>query len=156
MRNRLIRLMTMKYLILVALFITIGCAPKKPEQKIFYRAMDEKNIALLTFDEVGKDYFIGSYEVRFLKGGIKERGTVRGTITGDTLFDGRLDYISYGGSRNIKPFVLLRKDDTLKMGSGLIYRYLGIPYFSPESIEFKDDDFQFLPIDATVAKEITE
>ncbi len=76
----------------------------------------------------------------------KDSGTVRGKYIGDTLI-GDFVYKSYGGGIKREPFVLLKDKEKLKLGSGLISTYMTIPFYVKGTLEFKDSDFLFEPIE---------
>lgn len=133
----------MKYLVALMLwYFLIGCKSDESEQR-FYSAVSKESKAVLAI-KFDNGQFHGQYKVQYADN-IIDSGEVRGIVIGDTL-RGRFNYISYGGSKEVKPFLLLRRGDTLKLGSGATYTYMKIPYYTPESIEFKNSSFQFLPI----------
>lgn len=142
----------MKHLLIIAvLFLLAGCKSDTSKQQKFFKATDRERSSLLVLS-VKNNQFYGQYKVQYAEG-IIDSGKVRGLVSGDTL-KGLFTYISYGGSQAVKPFLLLKRGDTLKLGSGSIYTYLKIPYYIPKSIQFKEDDFQFLPIDEAVFKRL--
>ncbi|MGA9637200.1 hypothetical protein [Flavobacterium sp.] len=106
-------------------------------------------VSFLSLNEK-ENRFYGEFEIRH-QGNAKEYGKIQGEKIGDTL-KGRLDYISYGGSRKITPFLLLKKDKYFKLGTGLTATFMGIPYYIPETIQFKDSSFQFKPINISMAR----
>lgn len=106
-------------------------------------------VSFLSLNEK-ENRFYGEYEIRH-QGNAKEYGKVKGEKIGDTL-KGRLDYISYGGSRKIVPFLLLKKGNHFKLATGLTATFMGIPYYIPETIQFNDSSFQFKPITSRVAR----
>lgn len=138
----------MKHLLpITVLFLLVGCKSDKAKQQMFFTATDSKRTSLLVLS-VKNNQFYGQYKVEHAES-IIDSGEVRGVVSGDTL-KGRFTYRSYGGSQEVKPFLLLKRGDTLKLGSGIAYTYLKIPYYIHNSIQFKKDDFQFLPIDEDV------
>lgn len=142
----------MKHLLLVTvLFLLAGCNPEASKQQKFFTATDSKRTSLLVLS-MKDNQFYGQYKVRYAES-IIDSGEVRGVVIGDTLKE-RFTYISYGGSKEVKPFLLLKRGDTLKLGSGNVYTYLKIPYYTQESIRFKEEDFQFLPIEEDVFKRL--
>ena len=150
--SKIPNLKSMKYLTAIVVFyFLISCQNDQSLQKKYYKATDSKNVALLALT-IHKDRFYGQYEVQYA-GHVKDSGEVRGVIKGDTL-NGRFKYISYVGSKELKPFLLLKKDETLKLGNGAIGSFLQIPYYTPESIEFRDSSFQFYEIDLAAAKKL--
>src|SRR5690606_14151145 len=122
-----------------------------PSQKVYYKATQNKTVALLSLT-IYNNHFYGQYEVRYGTTG-KDSGEVRGIILGDTL-KGKYDYISYGGSKKWDPFVVLKQNGNLKLGSGAITSYMNIPYYIPESLVFKDSSFLFKPMSSTLAKDL--
>ena len=120
-----------------------SCKSDGYKTKQFYKATSKQGVALLSLT-VENDRFYGQYKIQY-SAAVIDSGEVRGVIVADTL-RGRFKYISYGGSQELKPFLLLKRGDTLKLGSGSAYTYLEIPFFLHQSIQFKDSDFQFLPI----------
>lgn len=110
--------------------LLFGCMKKDPiEDKFHYRAINGKDTALLSIT-IYKDRFYGEYEMIYGKRG-KDSGAVRGQIYGDTL-KGEYQYLSYGGSKSIAPFALLKKDGKFRLGRGLKSTYMGIPFYVKE------------------------
>ena len=142
----------MKHLLVLAvLFLLTACKSDASKQQKFFTATDSKRTSLLVLS-VKNNQFYGQYKVQYAES-IIDSGEVRGVVIGDTL-KGRFTYLSYGGSQEVKPFLLLKSGDTLKLGSGSVYTYLKIPYYIQESIQFKEDDFQFLPIEEDVFRRL--
>lgn len=139
----------MKYLIAILFFCFLICCKSDNSKQQFYKARTRESAALLTL-KIEKGQFYGRYKVQY-KDNIIDSGEVRGVVIGDTL-RGRFAYTSYGGSWEVKPFLLLKRGDTLKLGTGVAYTYLKIPYYIPKSIAFKDSSFQFLQTDAETYK----
>jgi len=133
------------------LFLTallFGCTEKKSERdKTYYQAINGKDTALLSIT-INKDRFYGEYEMIYGKRG-KDSGSVRGQIYGDTL-KGEYQYVSYGGSKSIAPFALLRKDGTLRLGRGLKATYMGIPFYVQDVPIDYDLGFVFEAIDGAL------
>ncbi|WP_281638194.1 hypothetical protein [Flavobacterium marginilacus] len=142
MKNRVV--------LFIITFLIISCKKDKSEH-VFYKAVNGENIGLLSLT-IGENYFFGQYELRYGRLG-KDIGEVRGTIFGDTL-KGKFRYLSYGGGNKIAPFVLLKHNKGLKLGSGTISTFMNIPFYIPETLEFKDTDFQFYRIDEKSAKKL--
>ncbi|PJJ08477.1 hypothetical protein CLU83_1751 [Flavobacterium sp. 1] len=110
----------------------------------FYKASkgDETAFLSLVFT---KNTFYGEYEIRYGLLG-KDSGAVRGNRIGDTL-RGDFCYRSYGGDIKRAPFVLLESNQKLKQGTGLISTYMTIPFYVKGTLEFKDSNFLFEPIE---------
>jgi hypothetical protein len=110
----------------------------------FYKASkgDETAFLSLVFAD---NTFYGKYEIRYGQLG-KDSGAVRGNRNGDTL-RGDFCYKSYGGDIKREPFVLLESDQNLKLGTGLVSTYMTIPFYVKGTLEFKDSNFLFKPID---------
>lgn len=119
--------------ILFISLLIISCKTEKSEE-VFYKAVNGEDMALLSLT-IGENYFFGQYEVRYGRSS-KDIGEVRGNIFGDTL-KGKFKYLSYGGSNKIAPFVLLKHNKVLKIGSGSISTYMNIPFYIPETLEFQ-------------------
>lgn len=140
-----------KVTIIFLVFWFVGCKKEQPAKEYFYKAVSEENVGLLRFTIVEKRFF-GHYEVHYGKSG-KDVGEVEGSLYGDTL-KGRFKYLSFGGSIKITPFLLLKQGEILKLGSGAMTSYMNIPYFVPETVEFKENDFQFHRIDQKSAEKL--
>lgn len=124
----MIRTTTLSVILLAGLLS--GCNEKNfSEDKFHYRAINGKDTALLSIT-IYKDRFYGEYEMIYGKRG-KDSGVVRGQLYGDTL-KGEYRYLSYGGSKSIAPFALLKKDGKLRLGRGLKATYMGIPFYVKE------------------------
>lgn len=71
-------------------------------------------------------------------------GEITGEFKGDTLFADY--YFTSGKEQYINPIALLLKKDTLIMGHGKIYYYLGRTYFDNKTpISFNNSRFRFMP-----------
>lgn len=131
-------------IILIATLCTLtGCSNRQADLHKHYRAINGENTALLSITE-SESKFYGEYEIQYGLTG-KDSGTVRGIKAGDTL-RGVYHYRSFGGGKVTKPFILLRKGNTLKLGSGAETNYLNTPFYVPESVEFSDSNFLFTPL----------
>lgn len=127
--------------VVTILFCIISCNNTK-EKKDFYTAVKGKDTAFLNIATYEKRFY-GSYEVYYGSSAMKDSGAVEGLISGDTL-RGKFRYISYGGSKTIKPVIFLRSKDKLIQGEGVVTSYMGIAYFMPEyPIEFNTKGFVF-------------
>lgn len=128
----------MKKLLILLVFILFSCKEEGKQMK--YKGSNGKDSAILDLTiKEEEDRFYGTYEVFY--GGndkVKDSGKVSGEIIGDTL-KGKFVYISYGGGESIKPFVLLKSEKNYSVGSGVTANLLGIPYFLPETISFKEN-----------------
>lgn len=119
---------TLSVIFLTTLFLS--CKKKDIEnEKMYYRAIKGKDTALLSM-RTYKDRFYGEFEMIYGKRG-KDSGAIRGQIIGDTL-KGEYNYLSYGGSKTISPFTLLKKNGKLQLGKGLKATYMGIPFYVKE------------------------
>lgn len=105
-----------------------GCTEKNfKDDKTYYKAINKQDTALLSI-AVYQNRFYGEFEMIYGKHG-RDSGTVRGQIYGDTL-KGEYQYLSYGGSKSIAPFVLLKRAGKFRLGRGLKATYMGIPFYS--------------------------
>lgn len=141
----------MKWNLLIIFLCLIGCQSDQKKIINHYFASIDNKTALLEINET-ENRFYGTYEVKYGHHG-KDSGTVRGERIGDTL-KGRFVYLSYGGNKKVTPFVLLKCDNKFKLGSGIAATYLNIPFFLPKTLQFKDEDFQFIRIEKTEAEKI--
>jgi hypothetical protein len=136
--------MNIKSLLLLILIVIVSCnsKDKKSEYKhIVYHAVNDKDTAILAININDKRFF-GRYERSYYQQG-KDSGDVRGDIKGDTL-RGDFHYISNGGSWKRVPLALLRKDNKLFLGSGVIGIYFNLPCFMPGTpIEYENSKFVF-------------
>lgn len=122
----------------------ISCNSKEDKDKynhVFYRAVSNKDTAVLDI-HINDKRFYGRYEISHYKIG-KDSGDVRGDIKGDT-FRGDYHYVSFGGSWKRIPIALLKKDNKLFLGKGVIGTYFNLPCFVPEvPIEYNNSEFVF-------------
>lgn len=128
---------------LLSVFL-FSCNSKEDKDKYdraFYRAVNGKDTAILDI-KINDKRFYGRYEVTYHKFG-KDSGDVRGDMHGDTL-RGDFHYISNGGSWKRIPIALLKKDDKLILGKGVVGTYFNLPLFIPEiPIEYNNSEFVF-------------
>jgi len=122
----------------------ISCNSKEEKDKYnqaFYRAVNGKDTAILDININDKRFF-GRYEITYHKFG-KDSGDVRGDIKGDTL-RGDFHFISNGGSWKRIPLALLKKENKLVLGKGVIGTYFNLPCFVPGvPIEYNNSEFVF-------------
>lgn len=132
------------FLALVFMLILLSCNSKDEKSKynnIIYQAINEKDTAILAIN-INDKRFYGRYERSYYRQG-KDSGDVRGNIIGDTL-RGDFHYISNGGSWKRVPLALLKKENKLFLGSGVIGIYMNLPCFMPGTpIEYNDSKFVF-------------
>lgn len=114
---------------------------KEKYQKAFYRAVHKKDTAVLEINMNDKRFF-GRYEISHYGVG-KDSGDVRGDIKGDTL-RGDYHYLTFGGSWKRVPLALLKKDNKLFLGEGVVGTYFNLPCFVPDiPIEYNNSAFIF-------------
>lgn len=125
-----------------------SCNSKEEKDKynrVFYRAINNKDTAILDIN-INDKRFYGRYEILYHKIG-KDSGDVRGDMRGDTL-RGDYHFISNGGSWKRIPIALLKKDNKLILGKGVIGTYFNLPLFLPEvPIEYSNSEFVFQKIE---------
>jgi len=140
-------------IILIALFVVsiYGCDfREKKEKRTFYRAINGKDTAILSLSTL-ENRFWGKYEIRYGKMG-KDSGEVRGEFIGDTL-RGVYNYISYGGSLKQAPIALLKKNNKLLLGKGIVSSLMDMPIYVPEiPIDYTNSEFVFEEISKSVKK----
>lgn len=122
----------------------ISCNSKENKEEYkhaVYRAVHKGDTAVLDI-RINNKRFFGRYEVFYHKIG-KDSGDVRGDIKGDTL-RGDYHFISNGGNWKRVPLALLKKDNKLFLGKGVIGIYFNLPLFMPEvPIEYDESEFVF-------------
>lgn len=135
-----------KLFFLITVIFCLHSCNKQENGKIrkFYKATKGDSIAYLSL-VFTKNTFYGEYEIRYGQLG-KDSGAVRGNCLKDTL-RGDFCYRSYGGDIKRAPFVLLQRNPNLKLGTGLVSTYMTIPFYIKGTLEFKESNFLFEPID---------
>lgn len=127
--------------ILSVLFLIISCNSKENIYKeVYYQSVNGKDTAILAL-KISEKRFFGRYEIFYNRIG-KDSGDVRGNINGDTL-RGDFHYISNGGNWKRVPLALLKKDNKLILGKGVIGTYMNLPCFFPGTLNYKNPDFIF-------------
>ena len=135
----------LKNLIIFTLLLAflISCNSKEEKDKynhVLYQAVSDKDTAIIAIYMNAKRFY-GRYEISYYKIG-KDSGDVRGDITGDTL-RGDFHFISNGGSWKRIPIALLKKENKLFLGSGIMGTYMNLPCFLPGTLDYKDPKFVF-------------
>lgn len=121
-----------------------NCGDATKEGKYFYyRAVNNADTALLSFTKLEDNRFFGQYEIRY-EGFHKDSGEVRGIISGDTI-KGSFYYSPYGGGVLKRyPVALLKRNNKLILGKGVISVYMGIPSFlKGDTIDYSNSEFVF-------------
>ncbi|MEO8253728.1 MAG: hypothetical protein ABI554_05015 [Flavobacterium sp.] len=121
-----------------------GCGKDKNKEKQFvYRAINDKDSALLRYIKLEDNRFFGQYEIIYGRSR-KDSGEIRGIISGDTL-KGSFYYSSYGGGILKRyPIAMLKEGTTWRLGKGIISVYMGIPSFlKTEPIDYSHPEFIF-------------
>jgi len=131
-------------LVVVVFSFIISCNSKEDKSQynqVMYRAVHNKDTAVLSLN-INNKRFYGRYEISYYKTG-KDSGDVRGDIKGDTL-RGDFHYISNGGSWKRTPIAILKKENKLFLGTGVIGTYFNLPLFMPDQpIEYDKSEFVF-------------
>ncbi|MCD0469796.1 hypothetical protein [Flavobacterium sp. JAS] len=134
---------SLSFLVVILTFL-ISCNSKEDKSQynhIVYRAVNNKDTAILVIN-INDKRFYGRYEILYHKIG-KDSGDVRGDIKGDTL-RGDFHFISNGGSWKRTPLALLKKENKLYQGKGVIGTYFNLPCFVPDQpIEYDKSEFVF-------------
>lgn len=123
------------YFIFLLSLMSAACHEKgnnyQNETYVYNDGRDTIAVALSLMDNV----FHGSYE-KNSPGGVVVTGDISGNIKGDTLL-GSLYYTPYKGrNKQRKAFALLKQNSDYIIGNGTGYIYMGIPYFSVETLTF--------------------
>ncbi|MES2278223.1 MAG: hypothetical protein V4592_19490 [Bacteroidota bacterium] len=134
--------------------IKINTSNLKPG-KHCYIALFEKDSASLTFEIAANGKIKGELAINYHNADTvaaarqPTAGNFVGEFKGDTLFaDYHFTSGKNGREQYINPIALLHKGDTLIMGKGRIYSYLGRTYFDDKTpIEFYKSRFRFVPVD---------
>ncbi|SFD91052.1 hypothetical protein [Flavobacterium phragmitis] len=133
----------MRLFLFICLLI-VSCNSKENKEKYnhkFYRAVNNKDTAVLDI-KINDKRFYGRYEISHYGTG-KDSGDVRGDLRGDTL-RGDYHYISFGGGWKRVPLALLKRDNKLYLGKGVIGTYFNLPCFVPDvPIEYNNSEFVF-------------
>ncbi|WP_281233546.1 hypothetical protein [Flavobacterium gelatinilyticum] len=128
-------------LIVSILTLTVSCNSKEDSYKeVQYQAVSGNDTAVMALKMSDKRFY-GRYEISYYKFG-KDSGDVRGDIKGDTL-RGDFHYISNGGSWKRIPLALLKKDNKLVQGTGIVGTYMSLPCFLPGTLTYKEPKFTF-------------
>jgi hypothetical protein len=120
-----------------------------------YAAIFEGDSASLSFDVATNGKISGDLAINYhhtdtvIASRQPTTGNFTGEFRGDTLFaDYHFTSGTNGKEQYINPIALLHKSDTLIMGKGRIYSYLGRTYFDDKTpIEFYKSKFRFVPAD---------
>ncbi|WP_406843576.1 hypothetical protein [Flavobacterium soyae] len=132
------------FIFLLLILVTILSCNSKEEKKgyheVLYRAVNNKDTAILAIN-ISDKRFYGRYEISYYKTG-KDSGDVRGDIKGDT-FRGDFHFISNGGSWKRIPLALLKKENKLILGNGVIGTYMNLPCFINGTLNYNDPKFVF-------------
>ncbi|KUJ62999.1 hypothetical protein AR687_06295 [Flavobacteriaceae bacterium CRH] len=130
--------------LLLTLIVIVSCNSKEEKngyRHVLYRSVNNNDTAILAIN-ISDKRFYGRYEISHYKFG-KDSGDVRGDIFGDTL-RGDFHYITYGGGWKRIPLALLKKEDKLLLGSGVIGTFMNLPCFMPgTSIDYTNSGFVF-------------
>lgn len=116
-----------------------------------YVALFEKDSANLTFNITATGKISGELNINYDNPDTVTHqptsGKISGEFRGDTLFADYFFTSGVNGKTNyINPIALLFKNDTLIMGHGKIYDYLGRTYFDDKTpISFANSRFSFTP-----------
>lgn len=133
--------------IIVLIIVLSACNSKEKNlnsDRQIYQAVHNKDTAILTI-AMNKTRFHGQYEIKYYQFG-KDSGDVRGDIVGDTL-KGNYHFYSNGGSMKRVPLALLKKQNKLFLGTGVIGTYMNLPCYVPEvPIDYSNPDFIFEPV----------
>lgn len=137
-------LKTLISFLFIGSIILFSCNSKDEKDKynhIVYRAVHNSDTAVLSI-YINDKRFYGQYEISNYETG-KDSGDVRGIIKNDTL-RGDFHYISYDGGWKRIPLALLKKENKLFLGSGIIGTYLNLPCFMPGTpIDYDNTKFVF-------------
>lgn len=122
-----------------------GCAgtnPDRDQPRILYKAVNKADTATLRLNLTDKAFY-GQFEINY-HGAYKDSGGVTGIIKGDTL-RGTYRFQHYGMEKwHSMPIALLKKNNQLIMGEGLMEIYMGMYYFKKNTtINYQNPRFVF-------------
>ncbi|MBF7093273.1 hypothetical protein IUY40_17200 [Flavobacterium sp. ALJ2] len=130
---------------IILLVLFYGCNTKEKaakEKQSIYRAVNANNDTATLSIVINKTRFYGQYEIKYGET-TKDSGSVKGNIK-DNILLGEYYCRPYGGNLKRVPISLLRKDDKLFLGNGVITTYLGLPCFAAGvPITYTDAEFVF-------------
>ncbi|MCV9930147.1 hypothetical protein OIU83_20985 [Flavobacterium sp. LS1R49] len=131
--------------VITLLLLLYSCNSKEnqfKEKQTFYQAVNaNKDTALLSI-VVNKTRFYGQYEIKYGRT-TKDSGSIKGNIK-DNVFLGEYYCRPYGGNLKRVPIALLRKDNKLFLGNGVVTTFLGLPCFATDvPISYSDAEFVF-------------
>ncbi len=121
---------------------------EKPLAVTCYQSIYERDSISLQLNTLKGGKIIGDMVMRFYDSPVK-KGTVSGTISGDTIF------VSYtfieGTNKKVtfkNPMAFLKRGDSLVLGNGKMQTTMGATYFvKGEPIDFVRVKFKFLTVD---------
>ncbi|OIV40971.1 hypothetical protein [Flavobacterium johnsoniae] len=131
------------FFLALVLMVILSCnskEEKKEYKQILYRAVNNKDTATLDLN-ISDKRFYGRYEISYYKIG-KDSGDVRGDIKENTL-TGDFHYISNGGSWKRIPLALLKKENKMILGNGVVGTYMNLPCFIQGTLNYNDPKFVF-------------
>lgn len=119
-----------------------GTNPDRDQPKEFYKAVNRADTATLRLNLTDKAFY-GQFEINY-HGAYKDSGGVTGIIKGDTL-RGTYRFQHYGIEKwHSMPIALLKKNNRLIMGEGLMEIYMGMYYFKKNTtINYQNPRFVF-------------
>ncbi|KLT69146.1 MULTISPECIES: hypothetical protein [unclassified Flavobacterium] len=134
----------LKIVSLLVVVVLLSCNSKEGQdsyRSVLYRAVNNKDTAILRL-KMNNKRFYGRYEILHYKIG-KDSGDVRGDIK-ENILRGDYHYITFGGSWKRVPLALLKKDNKLILGSGVVGTYMNLPCYVPDvPIDYKNGRFVF-------------
>ena len=137
---------TFLFIFIVFSFL-ISCNSKENKDKynyVVYQAVNNNKDTATLAIKISDKRFYGRYERSYYRNG-KDSGDVRGDIKGDTL-RGDFHYISNGGGWKRLPIALLKKENKLFLGNGVVGTYMNLPCFLPGTLNYEDSKFVFKEI----------
>jgi len=136
---------TVRILCVGIAFLISACASKEAKRdqiKTLYHSVNKSDTAQLNIVLNDKEFY-GQYEINY--GGLyKDSGDVSGVLKGDTL-KGTYRYQHYGTEAWHRiPIALLKKDDKLIMGIGVMEIYMNMTFFKKTvPIDYQNSKFVF-------------
>lgn len=123
----------------------IGC--REPvKQTLSYQAVNKNDTAEINLN-VRNKHFFGYCKINY-NGSIINAGNIRGDVKGDTLIGSFRYRLPNTALFKSVPIALLKKNNRLIMGRGVISSYLNIPFYMEEvPIDYNNPKFVFSLVD---------
>jgi len=132
-------------LTMLAFSTLIGCR-EAAKQTLYYQAIDKSDTAEISLN-IRNKHFFGHCKINY-NGSVINAGNIRGDVKGDTLIGSFRYRLPNTAQFKSVPIALLKKNNRLIMGRGVISSYLNIPFYMEEvPIDYNKPKFIFSLVD---------